>query len=228
MRRILMFFFSHRTLALLRWDLHFFKLRFLNVLLFRKRRVNALLKNGTKEKYLNLGSGPRGIDDGKWINIDGFKDRNVHYLCDFNRPLPFKDETFDAIFCEHVLEHFDYENGKNLMKECLRVLKKNGVIRIVVPDGYIILNAYFREPEFIVKYKECQTNNPMEAVNAWFYQRYEHQCIYDGAYLVDMLLSTEFASAKKVGYSQGVAGKKEIILDDPKYSWESLYVEAVK
>jgi len=228
MRKLFLFFFSHRTLALLRWDLHFLKVRFFNVIFFRERVINRLLHNGTKEKYLNLGSGPRGINDGRWINIDGFEDTNVHYLCDFNRRLPFGDGTFDGIFCEHVLEHFDYDNGKSLMTECFRVLKKSGIIRIVVPDGNIILNAYFKEPEFIVKYKECRTGFPMEAVNAWFYQRYEHQCIYDGDYMVDMLKAIGFSNAKKTGYSQGNMGNTEIILDDPKYSWESLYVEAVK
>jgi predicted SAM-dependent methyltransferase len=200
----------------------------LNVLLNKKKVINRLLINGTKEKYLNLGSGPRGLDDGRWINIDGFKDKNVHYLCDFNRPIPFAKGVFDGIFCEHVLEHFDYTNGKNLMNECHRILNKNGVVRIVVPDGRKILNAYFEDPKFIVNYKQCQTDNAMEGVNIWFYQRYEHQCIYDADYLVDMLLAVGFSSAAKVMFRESSVGCTDLLLDDPKYSWESLYVEAIK
>lgn len=228
MRSLLLWVFSHRTLALMRWDFHFLKIRMGNVLFFNKRSLNKLLNNGSKAKYLNLGSGPRGIDDGNWINVDGFKDTNVHYLCDFNRTMPFKSDVFNGIFCEHVLEHFDYGNGKKMMMECYRMMKKGGAIRIIVPDGNKILNAYFNNPEFIVKYKNCETNSPMEAVNTWFYQRYEHQCIYDAEYMIDMLVSVGFSKAKKCAFKESAFGNTDLVLDDQKYSWESLYVEAIK
>lgn len=190
--------------------------------------MQKLLKRPSEKKYLNLGSGPRGIDDNKWINIDGFKDKNVHHCCDFSRGLPFSAGTFDGIFCEHVLEHFDFGNGKLLMKECLRVLKPGGVIRIVVPDGNKILRAYFDNAEFIINYKQCENKFPMEAVNKWFYQRYEHQCIYDADYLTDMLRKAGFTSAVQKEFRSASTGNYDLLLDDEKYSWESLYAEAVK
>ena len=107
-------------------------------------------------------------------------------------------------------------------------MKKDGVLRIVVPDGNKILTAYFKEPERIVKYKQAETGFPMEAVNTWFYQRYEHQCIYDSAYLMDSLLKAGFTRAKHTSFNNTMAGANSIVLDDPKYSWESLYVEAIK
>jgi len=228
MRKLLLFFFSHRTLALMRWDFHFLSVRLSNFFFNKKSALNKRVAANPGPRYLNLGSGPRGLSDPKWINIDGYKDTNVHYLCDFNRPLPFEPETFDGIFCEHVLEHFNYEYGRILLTECLRVLKKGGAIRIIVPDGNKFLRAYFDNPDFIIKYKECSTGYPMEAVNAWFYQRYEHQCIYDADYLTDQLKRTGFAKAVKTDYKQSMVGMEAIVLDDQKYSWESLYVEAIK
>jgi predicted SAM-dependent methyltransferase len=226
MRKLLLVFFSHRTLALIRWDVHFMRIRTGNRLFSRTNKLLKYISKKSSPLFLNLGSGPRGIDAPEWINIDGFKDKNVQYLCDFARPLPFKDNTFDGIFCEHVLEHFTNESGRKLLIECSRILKKGGVLRIVVPDGHKILCSYFNDPQRIIDYKQVQF--PMEAVNTWFYQRYEHQCIYDAAYMIDTLKKAGFSETKHTSYNTSVAGNSSIVLDDPKYSWESLYVEAVK
>lgn len=49
--------------------------------------------------------------------------------------LEFEDNTFDFIYSEHVLEHFFLDEALDLLRECYRILKPNGVIRIVVPDA---------------------------------------------------------------------------------------------
>jgi predicted SAM-dependent methyltransferase len=228
MRDILLFVFSHRTLALIRWDLHFIAVRMKNFLFNKRKGLKQRIGKGTERLFLNLGSGPRGLQDRKWINVDGYKDKNVHYLCDFNRRLPFDSKVFDGIFCEHVLEHFSYENGNKLLSECRRILKDGGIIRIVVPDGKKFMSAYFNDPEYIVKYKECRSGYTMEAVNSWFYQRYEHQCIYDAPYLVHALKAAGFTSASQTEYGKSFINSEDLILDDKKYSWESLYIEAIK
>ena len=228
MRSILLNIFSHRTMALMRWDLHFIKVRIINSICFNKQKLTKRVKNAGNPVYLNLGSGPRGLDRKDWINIDGFIDKEVHFVCDFTKRLPFADNTFDGIFCEHVLEHFDYTHGKQMMAECNRVLKKGGIVRIIVPNGETIMRSYFEEPGKIIDYKHCENKFAMEAVNTWFYQRYEHQCIYDAAYLVNMLKSAGFSSAIKEEYQKTSNGNEALLIDDEKYKWESLYVEATK
>jgi SAM-dependent methyltransferase len=47
-----------------------------------------------------------------------------------NVPLPFKDEQFDEIRCDAVLEHIEYIP---VLKDLFRILKKGGKIRIRVP-----------------------------------------------------------------------------------------------
>lgn len=228
MRNLLLSIFSHRTIALIRWDLHFLQIRLVNWVGGRQSRFLNEVSSRSVPIYLNLGSGPRGVVTKQWVNIDGFKDHNVDYLCDFSRPLPFKDETFDGIFCEHVLEHFTNENGIKLLKECKRVMKEDAVLRIIVPDGKKVLETYFSDPQYIVKYKEVKSGEPMEAVNTWFYQRYEHQCIYDESFLMHSLKTAGFKNALPSSYGNSVANAQQIVIDDEKYNWESLYVEAVK
>jgi predicted SAM-dependent methyltransferase len=227
MRNLLFFLFSHRTLALIRWDIHFLGVRLRNTLFNRESILKSFFGRSGR-KFLNLGSGPRGKDDPEWLNIDGFPDRNVHFMCDFGRRIPITPSSLDGVFTEHVVEHFDYDNGRKLLLQCFHMLKKDGVVRIVVPDGHKILKRYFEEPDRILEYKECETGHAMEAVNKWFYQRYEHQYIYDAHLLGHLLREIGFSRVEQSSYMQSRFGAVDLLLDDPKYEWESLYMEAVK
>src|SRR5215212_8691844 len=145
LRGILLYIFSGRTLALLRWDLHFVAVRITNALFLRKQKLLRIFEDAASPKYLNLGSGPRGLANPNWINVDGYADTNVHYLMDFARCWPLPDNSIDGIFCEHVFEHFNLTQGEVVLRECLRVLRPGGCIRIIVPDGEKIMRLYFTD-----------------------------------------------------------------------------------
>ena len=49
-----------------------------------------------------------------------------------SQPLPFKDGFFDYVICSEILEHLFYP--EKLLSKIKRVLKKNGVILITVPN----------------------------------------------------------------------------------------------
>lgn len=49
-------------------------------------------------------------------------------ICD----LPFKDDSYDVIFCNHVLEHI--ENDKKAMQELYRILKPGGIGIFQIPQ----------------------------------------------------------------------------------------------
>jgi predicted SAM-dependent methyltransferase len=83
-------------------------------------------------KYLNLACGDRFHKD--WINVD-FVSSNEFVLChNLLEGIPFSDNYFDGVYNSHVLGHFSKQQGVLFLKECFRVLKVGGVIRIVVPD----------------------------------------------------------------------------------------------
>lgn len=48
--------------------------------------------------------------------------------------LPFPDESIDYLYSSHSLEHFFKDDADKFLKEAFRVLKKDGIIRICVPD----------------------------------------------------------------------------------------------
>lgn len=85
---------------------------------------------------LNLGCGNairKTTESEKWINLDMFANEGVDVVADLENPLPFEDESIDAILASHVLEHI--RNWTGLMKECYRVLKPRGVMHIKVPEA---------------------------------------------------------------------------------------------
>ena len=52
-----------------------------------------------------------------------------------NDNIPFDDNSVDNIYCSHVIEHIETGYVQNFYKEAFRVLKKQGVFRISVPDS---------------------------------------------------------------------------------------------
>ena len=48
----------------------------------------------------------------------------------------FRKNSINAILAEHVWEHLTEEEGLAAAKNCYKFLKKNGYLRLVIPDGY--------------------------------------------------------------------------------------------
>jgi predicted SAM-dependent methyltransferase len=228
LNRLLLNLFSHRVLALVRWDLYFMRLRARNRLAGSSKKLSRAVLDMPSPRYLNLGSGPRGLTDPHWLNVDGFPDTNVQFLIDFSRRWPIPDASIDAIFCEHVLEHFDLENGIELLRQCVRVLKPGGSVRFIMPNAEIILRTYFAEPQLLVEKRSPVSGLAMEAVNAWFRQRYEHQCLYDWKLAEYAFLQAGFAQVANSSFRKSALVPEALLIDDAKYEWESLYIEAIK
>jgi hypothetical protein len=65
--------------------------------------------------------------------------------------LPFEENTFDIVFCNHVLEHI--EDDKKAMKELHRVLKPKGMGIFQVPQDLTRDKTYEREWVFFRSHK---------------------------------------------------------------------------
>ena len=80
--------------------------------------------SNTRGRKIQFGCGRNKLQG--WENYD----RDI----DISKPLPFPDTCADYLFAEHVLEHLRQQDAWNFLAECYRILRGNGVIRIVVPD----------------------------------------------------------------------------------------------
>ncbi len=93
-----------------------------------------------KLNYLNVGCGSKYHPD--WINID--LNSNSGYVIPYNirKGLPFPNDTFEVLYHSHFLEHLQKREAEKFIGECYRVMKKGGIIRIVVPDLETIIRNY--------------------------------------------------------------------------------------
>jgi len=83
-------------------------------------------------KMLNIACGGRYHKD--WVNIDFNAESNNVKKVNILGGLPFEDNSMDVVYSSHFLEHLSQEQADFVLKESQRVLKKDGIIRIVVPD----------------------------------------------------------------------------------------------
>ena len=92
------------------------------------------------DELLNIGCGDHFHD--AWTNLDLFAQDDAITEHDVTKGLPYADNSFDAIYHSHVLEHLGPEQGRGCLAECFRVLKPGGVLRVVVPDLEQIAQLY--------------------------------------------------------------------------------------
>ena len=80
---------------------------------------------------LEIGSGPKPKEG--YVHFDIRSDVNADVIGDA-RKLPFKDEEFEEVYSRFFLEHLPRKDAILSLKEMNRVLKKKGLIEIIVPN----------------------------------------------------------------------------------------------
>ena len=133
-----------------------------NILSFFSYRVSSVKIKGKYNKNdinLNIGSGWKVLPyfisldmESEWYSKANKKYKFLKY--DFSKDkLPFDDNVVSNIYCSHVIEHAHDEDVKKLFSECLRVLKKNGVFRIVCPDAKFLYEVATFKNEYWNRYR---------------------------------------------------------------------------
>lgn len=85
-----------------------------------------------RKRYVNLGCGSCFSND--WENYDLVPASDEVKPIDLSADLPFPDARIDAIYASHVLEHLPRSKVPAFLTDCHRVLRKDGILRLVVPD----------------------------------------------------------------------------------------------
>jgi predicted SAM-dependent methyltransferase len=81
---------------------------------------------------LHMGCGPKYLPG--FVNIDANPMRKSDIWLDVRRGLPFASGSVDSIYSAHMIEHLYPDELERLLRECVRVLKAEGGMRIIVPS----------------------------------------------------------------------------------------------
>lgn len=91
---------------------------------------------------LHLGCGTKKLEG--WINIDSVPACQPDLIHDLTKPLPYQDESVEAVLAEDLLEHFDKYMRFIVFYEWVRVLKVGGTVTVQVPNFKKILLKFFK------------------------------------------------------------------------------------
>jgi predicted SAM-dependent methyltransferase len=141
--------------------------------------------------------------------LEGFEnvDENPDLPCSAHYhapPIPRDDGSVDEIWACHVLEHLDYHEGGELLRECYRVLAPGGGIGVVAPDTREIMRQYLAGSPICV---ECPADHwrnvsDLDEVCAMFLyspvQESPHRWSYDRDTLARAMASAGFRGFKEI------------------------------
>jgi len=99
---------------------------------------------------INMGCGWRNFGK-EWVHIDGGNYDHLDYgsITDLS---DFEDNSVDLIYSSHVIGYFDRDSVKGLLLEWKRILKKDGILRIAIPDFCAMASLYLKENISIDKF----------------------------------------------------------------------------
>lgn len=166
-------------------------------------------RNGLPEDYLrgdgklklHIGSHTSMVHWG-WQNIDvgnlhEFAQQNgyAYVQHDVRKGLPVQTGTVDLIFHHHFLEHLTYAEGLSFLRECRRAIKRNGAMRIIVPNAKTLMQMYdedrYPELERLSYFSEINDEvekSPTDAMRLWsILIGGDHRAIYDHSTLAHQL-----------------------------------------
>jgi len=146
---------------------------------------------------INLGCGKRNF--GKdWIHIDGSKYPHI----DSHDIINFHYTNIDLIYASHVIEYFDREEIVKILKIWKNKLKRNGILRIAVPDFKQINKLYLTK-----KFDLDSFLGPLYGKMTMNDKNIYHKTVYDFESLEKILLKSGFAKIRKWDWRKVNHGK---------------------
>ena len=160
--------------------------------------LKSCIKNGTPLK-IELGAGEKREG---WISIDQYGD--VDIVCNIvNVGIPFPDNSVDIVYSQHFFENLSYPNPMTcVLFECKRVLKKDAIFSICVPDARIFINAYLNNDSEAFKDMKLYEpgfhyNSPLDYINYIAYMGGHHKHMFDIKNLIAILENAGFITVRE-------------------------------
>lgn len=203
--------------------------------LVRSRPVQARFV--PESTLLNVGCGANMRPE--FLNLDYEWRPGINLCWDITRPIPRADESLTGIYSEHCLEHVSYDDAAAALRDFYRMLRPDGVLRILVPDGGMYLDLYHRaRAGETVSFPYVDDSGirdlaedsrfgftPMMAVNRIF-RGYEHLFAYDADTLANLMRQAGFRDIQQTSFRVGRF--PPLLIDSEMRAPQTLFMEATK
>jgi predicted SAM-dependent methyltransferase len=159
------------------------------------------------QRKLNIGCGTNQF--GGWTNIDGNFLHHPDMWLDVRVGLPFPAESVNVIYSCHFFEHLRLEEVRVLLRECRRTLRREGGLRIAVPNLKSAIEAYHAgDREWFNPFPET-----FQTLGGRFFNDMlcgdQHRLMFDYDFLAELLCQSGFNSIY-----QTRRGESRLLVDD--------------
>lgn len=164
-------------------------------------------------------------------NVEWNKNNKITF-CDVTKRIPLPDNSVQVIYSSHMIEHLSKRQLSKLLKEIDRVLCKNGILRVVLPDLKKIINNYNNNENAELFMSKLLMSAPnfdtlKEKIKLLFLGYRQHQWMYDEKSFTNLLVEHGFNKVivLKAGDTL-IPNYGQLNLYERKD--ESFYIEAIK
>lgn len=147
---------------------------------------------------------------------------NNIFFWDVRWGLPFLNNSIDVVYACHFLEHLDSQAGEKFLNGCYRILKKDGIVRITVPNIDKVLSTY--EKELKKADKEAATNTFLNLI----FENNTHKWMYNYSTLWSLMKKCGFRKVTKRNYGKSLIQDIHGLESGQQYNSLNLCVEAIK
>ncbi|MBC8420105.1 MAG: methyltransferase domain-containing protein [Desulfobacterales bacterium] len=138
-----------------------------------------------------------------WINFDLQLRWRPQVVADLSCSIPLRSGSVGYIHSEDLLEHIDLKGGKRFLRECYRVLRPGGAMRLVTPNlRALVRDLYLNGERKHLAWCEAhgETDGRCEALNFHMRMGGAHRFIYDYELLQRILKNIGF-KVRRVSYN---------------------------
>lgn len=126
---------------------------------------------------------------------------NVEYG-DIVKGLPISDNYSNYVYCSHILEHLSLNDCRRALSNTYRILKKDGIFRLVLPDFENCIKEYLINPSSLkfLKGAELGFEDRPKTISALiydFFQTSRHYWMWDYGALEKELIDVGFINVRR-------------------------------
>ena len=176
-------------------------------------------------KYLRLLNSSQ-IENIEWNRVNSIQ------FADATKTLPLEDSTVECMYTSHMFEHLSQNGAESFLKEALRVLKVDGILRIAVPDLRLEVNKYLASEDADAFMRNMLVQAPpintlREKILLFLSGYRHHQWMYDGNSVSKLLRKNGFRGVEVCtdGYTRIVNPTSLNLYEQVE---TTVYIESVK